>query len=74
MSSQIHCAWPPCLPLRAGKELLLAQRQEEDLKLKRAAEARRLEKLEEQRAREKIRQKLGECGGKEEEGRVYHVE
>lgn len=45
--------------IRAGKELLEAKRQEDDLKLKRNLEARRIEKEEEQRARDKIRVKLG---------------
>ncbi|KAI3435819.1 hypothetical protein D9Q98_001877 [Chlorella vulgaris] len=46
--------------IRAGKELALAARQEDNLKLKRLVEARRLEKEEEARAREKIRIKLEE--------------
>ena len=45
--------------IRAGKELLEAKRKEDDLKLKRNLEARRIEKEEEQRARDKIRLKLG---------------
>ncbi|GAB4822019.1 hypothetical protein N2152v2_009065 [Parachlorella kessleri] len=44
--------------IRAGKELALAAKQEEDLRLKRIAEERRREKEEEERAREKIRLKL----------------
>lgn len=46
--------------IRAGKELLEAKRKEDDLKLKRNLEARRIEKEEEQRARDKIRVKLGQ--------------
>ena len=46
--------------IRAGKELLEAKRKEDDLKLKRNLEARRIEKEEEQRARDKIRIKLGQ--------------
>eukprot|EP00884_Botryococcus_braunii_P020187 jgi/Botrbrau1/6852/Bobra.152_2s0012.1 len=46
--------------VRAGKELLAAKRQEDDLKLKRNLELRRIEKEEEARARERIRQKLEE--------------
>jgi UBX domain-containing protein 1/4 len=45
--------------VRAGKELLAAKRQEDELKLKRNLELRRIEKEEEARARERIRQKLG---------------
>lgn len=51
---------PTSLNTRAGKELALAARQEEDLRLKRLVEARELEKAEEARAREKIRAKLEE--------------
>lgn len=47
--------------IRSGKELLEAKRKEDDLKLKRNLEARRIEKEEEQRARDKIRVKLGQC-------------
>ena len=46
--------------IRAGKELLEAKRKEDDLKLKRNLEMRRIEKAEEQRARDKIRVKLGQ--------------
>lgn len=46
--------------IRAGKELLLAKRKEEELAGKRAAEARRLEKEEVERARLKVREKLEE--------------
>ena len=45
--------------IRAGKELALAARQEDDLKLKRLVEARQREKEEEERARLKIKAKLG---------------
>ena len=45
--------------IRSGKELLEAKRKEDDLKLKRNLELRRIEKEEEQRARDKIRVKLG---------------
>jgi hypothetical protein len=55
---------------RAGKELALAARQEDDLKLKRLVEARRLEKEEEARAREKIRIKLGEEGQRQRTWRL----
>lgn len=51
---------------RAGKELALAARQEEELRLKRMVEERQREKEEEARAREKIKLKLGEgsaCSG-----------
>ena len=41
--------------IRSGKELLEAKRKEDDLKLKRNLELRRIEK----RARDKIRVKLG---------------
>ncbi len=44
---------------RATKELMAAQRQEEELRLKRNIEDRAREKAEEARAREKIRVKLG---------------
>lgn len=47
--------------IRAGKELLEAKRKEDDLKLKRNLELRRIEKEEEQRARDRIRVKLGQC-------------
>ena len=47
--------------IRSGKELLEAKRKEDDLKLKRNLELRRIEKEEEARAREKIRVKLGMC-------------
>ena len=47
--------------IRSGKELLEAKRKEDDLKLKRNLELRRIEKEEEQRARDKIRVKLGQC-------------
>lgn len=50
----------PAHHARAGKELALAARQEEELRLKRMVEARQREKEEEARAREKIRLKLGE--------------
>lgn len=53
----MHCIALVC---RAGKELALAARQEEELKLKRLVEARQREKEEEARAREKIKIKLGE--------------
>lgn len=46
--------------IRAGKELLEAKRKEDDLKLKRNLELRRIEKEEEQRARDRIRVKLEE--------------
>ena len=46
--------------IRAGKELLLAKRKEEELAVKRAAEARRLEKEEAERARLKVKEKLEE--------------
>lgn len=46
--------------IRAGKELLEAKRKEDDLKLKRNLEMRRIEKEEEQRARDRIRVKLEE--------------
>lgn len=46
--------------IRAGKELALAARQEDELRLKRMLDARQREKEEETRAREKIRQKLEE--------------
>ena len=46
--------------IRSGKELLEAKRKEDDLKLKRNLELRRIEKEEEQRARDKIRVKLGQ--------------
>lgn len=46
--------------IRAGKELLEAKRKEDDLKLKRNLEMRRIEKEEEQRARDRIRVKLGQ--------------
>ena len=39
-----------------------AKRQEEDLRLKRNLELRRIEKEEEERARARIRAKLGELG------------
>ena len=45
--------------IRSGKELLEAKRKEDDLKLKRNLELRRIEKAEEARARDKIRVKLG---------------
>jgi len=45
--------------IRSGKELLEAKRKEDDLKLKRNLELRRIEKEEEARARNKIRVKLG---------------
>ena len=45
--------------IRSGKELLEAKRKEDDLKLKRNLELRRIEKEEEARARDKIRVKLG---------------
>lgn len=45
--------------IRSGKELLEAKRKEDDLKLKRNLELRRIEKEEEQRARDRIRVKLG---------------
>ena len=45
--------------IRSGKELLEAKRKEDDLKLKRNLELRRMEKEEEARARDKIRVKLG---------------
>jgi hypothetical protein len=45
--------------VRSGKELLAAKRQEDDLKLKRNLELRRIEKEEEARARERIKVKLG---------------
>ena len=44
---------------RATKELMAAQRQEEELRLKRNIEERAREKAEEARARDKIRVKLG---------------
>lgn len=50
----------PLIAGRAGKELAMAARQEEELRLKRMVEARQREKEEEARAREKIRAKLGE--------------
>ena len=53
---------PTCTLCSAGKELALAARQEDELRLKRMIEARRLEKEEEARAREKIRIKLGGGG------------
>ncbi|KAK9831953.1 hypothetical protein WJX81_002741 [Elliptochloris bilobata] len=46
--------------IRAGRELLQAKRQEDDLKLKRNIEERRREKAEDERAREKIRAKVDE--------------
>jgi len=46
--------------IRAGKELLLAKRKEEELAGTRAAEARRLEKEEAERARLKVKLKLEE--------------
>lgn len=46
--------------IRSGKELLEAKRKEDDLKLKRNLEMRRIEKEEEQRARDRIRVKLGQ--------------
>lgn len=46
--------------IRSGKELLEAKRKEDDLKLKRNLELRRIEKEEEQRARDRIRVKLDE--------------
>ena len=45
--------------IQSGKELLEAKRKEDDLKLKRNLELRRIEKEEEQRARDRIRVKLG---------------
>ncbi len=45
--------------IRSGKELLEAKCKEDDLKLKRNLELRRIEKEEEARARNKIRVKLG---------------
>lgn len=45
--------------IRSGKELLAAQKLEQDLQLKRNLEARRIEKEETARAKEKIRIKLG---------------
>jgi hypothetical protein len=53
------------LGCRAGKELALAARQEDELKLKRLVEARQREKEEEARAREKIKIKLGAQGEEE---------
>ena len=53
-------AWLDGLGCRAGKELALAARQEEELRLKRMVEARQREKEEEERARAKIKAKLGE--------------
>lgn len=44
---------------RAGKELAMAAKQEEELRLKRIVEERQRERDEEARAREKIRIKLG---------------
>ena len=46
--------------IRSGKEMAAAKRQEEDLRLKRNLELRRIEKEEEERARARIRAKLGE--------------
>ena len=48
--------------IRSGKEMAAAKRQEEDLRLKRNLELRRIEKEEEDRARARIRAKLGEWG------------
>lgn len=46
--------------VRAGKELLKAQREAKDAELRRNAELRRIEKEEEARARERVRAKLEE--------------
>ena len=48
--------------IRSGKEMAAAKRQEEDLRLKRNLELRRIEKEEEERARARIRAKLGGSG------------
>ena len=57
--------------IRSGKELLEAKRKEDDLKLKRNLELRRIEKEEEARAREKIRVKLGTLAQIESLIKVY---
>lgn len=54
------CPAHPAPPRRAGKELAMAARQEEELRLKRILEQRQREKEEEARAREKIRARLEE--------------
>ena len=45
--------------VRSGKELLAAQKLEQDLQLKRNLEARRIEKEEVARAKDRVRIKLG---------------